>query len=59
MVTFLSIFLTLLVINGILLLVSVNQTTPKEKSPAQKISRTTPSEMYTADFILPKYKKAV
>ena len=58
MVTFLSILLTLLVLNAVLLLVSVNHNTPKEKSASKLITRPT-TEMYTPDFMLPKYKKAV
>lgn len=59
MVTFFSIVLTLLVLNAVLLLVSVNRNTSKEKSSPKIITRTTATEMYSPDFILPKYKKAV
>lgn len=59
MVIFFSILLTLLSLNVILLLVSVNHTSPKERTLSKKLSRSAASEIHPMDLILPKYKKAV
>jgi hypothetical protein len=59
MVTFFSILLTLLVINVVLLLVSVNKPAPKQRSLSRSTSNPVHTEVYPLDIVLSKYKKAV
>ncbi len=59
MVTFFGILLTLLAANVVLLVVSVNHKTQKEKPISKNTPLAATSDIHPLDLILPKYKKAV